>query len=125
MPERFSLYPDLTVKENLEFFASLFGVRVKDNYDLIAPVMAQLEKLSQPPRFRSVGRNEAETALGCALIHRPKVLLLDEPTTGVDAISRSEFWTMLRSLRESGITILVSTSYMDEAVLCEAMALYL
>lgn len=123
MPERFSLYPDLTVKENLEFFASLFGVRVKDNYDLIAPVMAQLEKFPNRRASALSGGMKQKLALGCALIHRPKVLLLDEPTTGVDAISRSEFWTMLRSLRESGITILVSTSYMDEAVLCEAMAL--
>ena len=123
MPERFSLYPDLTVKENLEFFASLFGVRVKDNYDLIAPVMAQLEKFPNRRASALSGGMKQKLALGCALIHRPKVLLLDEPTTGVDAISRSEFWTMLRSLRESGITILVSTSYMDEAALCEAVAL--
>ena len=123
MPERFSLYPDLTVKENLEFFASLFGVRVRDSYDMIAPVMTQLEKFPNRRASALSGGMKQKLALGCALIHRPKVLLLDEPTTGVDAISRSEFWTMLRSLKESGITILVSTSYMDEAALCEEVAL--
>lgn len=123
MPERFSLYPDLTVNENLEFFASLFGVRVRDNYDMIAPVMTQLEKFPNRRAAALSGGMKQKLALGCALIHRPKVLLLDEPTTGVDAISRSEFWTMLRSLKESGITILVSTSYMDEAALCEEVAL--
>lgn len=123
MPERFSLYPDLTVKENLEFFASLFGVQVSENYDMIAPVMTQLEKFPNRRASALSGGMKQKLALGCALIHRPKVLLLDEPTTGVDAISRSEFWTMLRSLKESGITILVSTSYMDEAALCEEVAL--
>ena len=123
MPERFSLYPDLTVRENLHFFAALFGVDVKDNFDLIAPIFSQLEKF--PNRRAGVlsGGMKQKLALSCALIHRPKVLLLDEPTTGVDAVSRSEFWDMLATLKAQGITILVSTSYMDEAERCERIAL--
>lgn len=123
MPERFSLYPDLTVNENLNFFASLFGVSVKDNYDLIAPIFSQLSKFPNRRAGALSGGMKQKLALGCALIHRPKVLLLDEPTTGVDAVSRSEFWDMLATLREKGITILVSTSYMDEAQRCERIAL--
>lgn len=123
MPERFSLYPDLTVNENLHFFASLFGVRVKDNYDLIAPIFNQLAKFPNRRAGALSGGMKQKLALGCALIHRPKVLLLDEPTTGVDAVSRSEFWDMLATLKEKGITILVSTSYMDEAQRCERIAL--
>lgn len=123
MPERFSLYPDLTVRENLHFFASLFGVDIKKNFDLIAPIFSQLEKF--PNRRAGVlsGGMKQKLALSCALIHRPKILLLDEPTTGVDAVSRSEFWDMLTTLKEKGITILVSTSYMDEAERCEYIAL--
>ena len=123
MPEKFSLYPDLTVEENLHFFASLFGVNVKDNFSLIAPIFSQL---AQFPRRRAgalSGGMKQKLALSCALIHRPKVLLLDEPTTGVDAVSRSEFWHMLSGLKEKGITILVSTSYMDEAERCDQIAL--
>lgn len=123
MPERFSLYPDLTVSENLNFFASLFGVRVRDNYDLIAPFFNQLAKFPHRRAGSLSGGMKQKLALGCALIHRPKVLLLDEPTTGVDAVSRSEFWDMLATLRQKGITILVSTSYMDEAERCERIAL--
>ncbi len=123
MPERFSLYPDLTVNENLNFFASLFGVRVADNYDLIAPVFSQLAKFPNRRTGALSGGMKQKLALSCALIHRPKVLLLDEPTTGVDAVSRSEFWDMLATLKEKGITILVSTSYMDEARRCERIAL--
>lgn len=123
MPERFSLYPDLTVNENLNFFASLFGVRVKDNYDLIAPFFDQLAKFPDRRAGALSGGMKQKLALGCALIHRPHVLLLDEPTTGVDAVSRSEFWDMLATLKEKGITILVSTSYMDEAQRCERIAL--
>lgn len=123
MPERFSLYPDLTVSENLNFFASLFGVRVRDNYDLIAPFFNQLAKFPHRRAGSLSGGMKQKLALGCALIHRPKVLLLDEPTTGVDAVSRSEFWNMLATLRQKGITILVSTSYMDEAERCERIAL--
>ena len=123
MPERFSLYPDLTVNENLEFFASLFGVRVKDNYDLIAPIFSQLAKFPNRRAGALSGGMKQKLALSCALIHRPKLLLLDEPTTGVDAVSRNEFWDMLASLKEKGITIMVSTSYMDEAQRCERIAL--
>lgn len=123
MPERFSLYPDLTVEENLNFFASLFGVRVRDNYDLIAPFFNQLAKFPHRRAGALSGGMKQKLALGCALIHRPKILLLDEPTTGVDAVSRGEFWDMLATLRRKGITILVSTSYMDEAERCERIAL--
>ena len=123
MPERFSLYPDLTVEENLNFFASLFGVSLKDNYSLVAPIFAQLEKFPHRLAGALSGGMKQKLALACALIHRPRLLLLDEPTTGVDAVSRSEFWEMLKSLKTKGITILVSTSYMDEASLCGQIAL--
>ena len=123
MPEKFSLYQDLTVKENLEFFASLFGVSVKTNFDLIAPIYKQLEQFPNRLAGNLSGGMKQKLALSCALIHRPKVLLLDEPTTGVDAVSRSEFWDMLSDLRKHGLTILVSTSYMDEAKLCERIAM--
>lgn len=123
MPERFSLYPDLTVAENLNFFADLFGVTVKENYDLIAPVFGQLAKFPDRPAGKLSGGMKQKLALCCALIHRPPVLLLDEPTTGVDAVSRAEFWDMLATLRGHGITILVSTSYMDEANRCDRIAM--
>lgn len=123
MPERFSLYPDLSVKENLNFFASLFGVTVKQNYDLIAPVYSQLAKFPDRRVSALSGGMKQKLALSCALIHRPQLLLLDEPTTGVDAVSRSEFWEVLGSLRRQGITIMVSTSYMDEAEHCSRIAL--
>ena len=123
MPERFSLYPDLSVNENLQFFASLFGVGVKDNYDLIAPIFSQLARFPNRRAGALSGGMKQKLALSCALIHRPKLLLLDEPTTGVDAVSRSEFWDMLATLKEKGITIMVSTSYMDEAQRCERIAL--
>lgn len=123
MPERFSLYQDLTVNENLNFYASLFGVSIKENYDLIAPVFGQLERFPNRRAGALSGGMKQKLALSCALIHRPEVLLLDEPTTGVDAVSRSEFWDMLSQLRKSGITILVSTSYMDEATQCERIAM--
>ena len=123
MPEKFSLYQDLSVSENLHFFASLFGVSIKDNYDIIAPVFAQLERFPNRRAGALSGGMKQKLALSCALIHRPEILLLDEPTTGVDAVSRNEFWDMLSTLREKGITILVSTSYMDEATRCERIAL--
>lgn len=123
MPERFSLYQDLSVEENLRFFASLFGVSVKDSFDLIAPVFGQLERFPDRKAGALSGGMKQKLALSCALIHRPEILLLDEPTTGVDAVSRSEFWDMLSTLREKGITILVSTSYMDEATRCERIAM--
>lgn len=123
MPEKFSLYQDMTVAENMAFFASLFGVSVKDNYDLIAPFFSQLERFPDRLAGALSGGMKQKLALSCALIHRPEMLLLDEPTTGVDAVSRSEFWDMLATLREKGITILVSTSYMDEATRCERIAM--
>ena len=123
MPERFSLYQDLTVRENLEFFASLFGVTVKQNYDLIAPIFAQLERFPNRRAGALSGGMKQKLALSCALIHKPEILFLDEPTTGVDAVSRSEFWEMLNGLRRQGITMMVSTSYMDEAQLCDRIAL--
>lgn len=123
MPERFSLYQDLTVSENLNFFASLFGVSVKENYEMIAAVFGQLERfLDRKAGALSDGMKQ-KLALSCALIHRPEILLLDEPTTGVDAVSRSEFWDMLSDLKKKGITIIVSTSYMDEATRCERIAM--
>lgn len=123
MPEKFSLYQDLTVMENLSFFASLFGVSISDNYDLIAPVFAQLRRFPDRKAGALSGGMKQKLALSCALIHKPEILLLDEPTTGVEAVSRSEFWDILASLREKGITILVSTSYMDEATRCERVAM--
>lgn len=123
MPGRFSLYQDLSVKENLEFFASIFGVKVRDNYDLIRDIYAQLEPFGDRRAGQLSGGMKQKLALSCALIHRPAVLFLDEPTTGVDAVSRKEFWEMLHRLKEQGITILVSTSYMDEASLCDRVAL--
>lgn len=123
MPERFSLYSDLTVAENLRFFASLFGVSPDANRDLIASVFRQLERFPDRKAGALSGGMKQKLALSCALIHRPEILLLDEPTTGVDAVSRSEFWDMLAGLRDKGITILVSTSYMDEATRCHRVAM--
>lgn len=123
MPEKFSLYQDLTVTENLHFFASLFGVSVRENFPLIAPIFGQLEKFPDRKAGALSGGMKQKLALSCALIHRPEILLLDEPTTGVDAVSRSEFWEMLSQLTRSGITILVSTSYMDEATRCGRIAM--
>ena len=123
MPERFSLYQDLTVQENLNFFASLFGVSVESNYHLIAPIFGQLQRFLNRRAGALSGGMKQKLALSCALIHRPEILLLDEPTTGVDAVSRSEFWDMLATLKQQGITILVSTSYMDEATRCERIAM--
>ena len=123
MPGRFSLYPDLSVEENLEFFAALFGVGVKDNYDLIAPIYTQIEPFRKRRAGKLSGGMKQKLALCCALIHRPSVLFLDEPTTGVDAVSRSEFWDMLSELKSKGISILVSTPYMDEACRCDRIAL--
>lgn len=123
MPERFSLYPYLTVKENLEFFASLFGVSVESGYGLIETIFSQLARFPDRRAGALSGGMKQKLALSCALIHRPKILLLDEPTTGVDAVSRSEFWQMLAGLRSQGITIMVSTSYMDEAAMCDRIAL--
>ena len=123
MPGRFSLYPDLSVEENLQFFAALFGVKAEDSYDLIAPIYKQIEPFRTRRAGKLSGGMKQKLALSCALIHRPSVLFLDEPTTGVDAVSRCEFWDMLGGLRQRGITILVSTPYMDEASRCDRIAL--
>jgi ABC-type multidrug transport system ATPase subunit len=123
MPGRFSLYQDLTVEENLRFFASIFGVRVEDNYHLIRDVYGQIEPFKRRRAGQLSGGMKQKLALSCALVHRPRVLFLDEPTTGVDAVSRREFWEMLGRLRASGLTILVSTPYMDEAGRCDRVAL--
>lgn len=123
MPGKFSLYPDLTIEENMEFFATLFGVTVEQNYDLVEPIYKQIEPFKKRRAGRLSGGMKQKLALSCALIHKPSVLFLDEPTTGVDAVSRSEFWDMLHNLREQGLSILVSTPYMDEASRCDRIAL--
>jgi ABC-type multidrug transport system ATPase subunit len=123
MPGRFSLYQDLTVEENLNFFATVFKTTVAENYDLIRDIYSQIEPFKNRPAGKLSGGMKQKLALSCALIHRPEILILDEPTTGVDAVSRKEFWEMLKKLQESGITILVSTPYMDEANLCSRVAL--
>ena len=123
MPGRFSLYPDLSVGENLEFFAALFGVSVEKSYDLIAPIYRQIEPFRKRRAVKLSGGMKQKLALCCALVHRPSVLFLDEPTTGVDAVSRSEFWEMLAALKADGMSMLVSTPYMDEARRCDRIAL--
>lgn len=123
MPGRFSLYQDLTVEENLNFFAALFGTTVEKNYHLIRDIYVQIEPFRKRRAGKLSGGMKQKLALSCALIHKPTVLFLDEPTTGVDAVSRKEFWEMLNCLREQGITILVSTPYMDEATRCDRIAL--
>ena len=116
MPGRFSLYQDLTVEENLKFFAALFGVEVEESYDLVAPIYRQIEPFKNRRAGKLSGGMKQKLALSCALIHRPSVLFLDEPTTGVDAVSRTEFWDMLADLKAKGITILVSTPPSDIAL---------
>jgi len=123
MPQRFSLYQDLSVIENLEFFARVFGTTVEENYDLIKDIYSQIEPFKNRLAGKLSGGMKQKLALSCALIHSPDVLILDEPTTGVDAVSRKEFWEMLIRLKEKGITILVSTPYMDEANLCDRVGL--
>jgi ABC-2 type transport system ATP-binding protein len=123
MPGRFSLYQDLTVAENMEFFATIFNTTISANYDLVKDIYSQIEPFKDRRAGKLSGGMKQKLALSCALIHRPTVLFLDEPTTGVDAVSRKEFWEMLRSLKQQGITILVSTPYMDEASLCDRVAL--
>jgi len=123
MPGKFSLYQDLTVEENLKFFASIFQTTIAENYHLIKDIYQQIEPFKNRLAGKLSGGMKQKLALSCALIHKPDVLFLDEPTTGVDAVSRKEFWEMLRKLKESGITILVSTPYMDEASLCDRVAL--
>jgi ABC-type multidrug transport system ATPase subunit len=123
MPGRFSLYPDLTVEENLQFFATIFHTSVEENYGLIKDIYSQIAPFKDRKAGKLSGGMKQKLALSCALIHRPAVLFLDEPTTGVDAVSRKEFWQMLGNLKHHGITILVSTPYMDEAGLCDRVAL--
>ena len=123
MPGRFSLYQDLTVIENLTFFATIFGTTVEKNYDLIKDIYQQIEPFKNRRAGQLSGGMKQKLALSCALIHKPDVLFLDEPTTGVDAVSRNEFWDMLQRLKEKDISILVSTPYMDEASRCDRIAL--
>jgi len=123
MPGRFSLYQDLTVEENLNFFATIFGTTIAENYDLIKDIYVQIEPFKDRRAGKLSGGMKQKLALCCALIHKPKVLFLDEPTTGVDPVSRKEFWEMLKRLQQKDITILVSTPYMDEAELCDRIAL--
>ncbi len=123
MPGKFSLYQDLSVEENLNFFATVFGTTIEENYDLIRDIYYQIEPFKKRRAGKLSGGMKQKLALSCALIHKPKILILDEPTTGVDAVSRKEFWEMLKKLQQKDITILVSTPYMDEAVLCDRVAL--
>ncbi len=123
MPGKFSLYNDLTVEENLNFYATIFGTTVKQNYRLIEPIYKQIEPFRKRFAGRLSGGMKQKLALSCALIHKPRILILDEPTTGVDAVSRTEFWEMLAGLKSEGITIIVSTPYMDEALRCNRIAL--
>ncbi len=123
MPGRFSLYQDLTVEENLSFFATLFNTSISANYNLVKDIYAHIEPFKKRKAGALSGGMKQKLALSCALIHRPTVLFLDEPTTGVDAVSRQEFWELLRNLQKQHITIVVSTPYMDEASLCNRVAL--
>ena len=123
MPGKFSLYPDLSVEENLRFFASVFGTTLDREYDQIAPIYVQLEPFKDRRAGALSGGMKQKLALCCALVHRPDILFLDEPTTGVDAVSRREFWELLARFKASGLTILVSTPYMDEATRCDRIAL--
>lgn len=123
MPGRFSLYQDLTVEENLQFFATIFNTSIEENYSLIKDIYEQIAPFKDRRAGQLSGGMKQKLALSCALIHRPEVLFLDEPTTGVDAVSRKEFWQMLQKLKGDGLTILVSTPYMDEAEQCDRIAL--
>jgi len=123
MPGRFSLYQDLTVEENINLFASLFDTTVKEQYELIKEIYSQIEPFKNRKAGQLSGGMKQKLALSCALVHKPRLLLLDEPTTGVDPVSRKEFWVMLERLKKWGITMIVSTPYMDEATLCDRVAL--
>ena len=123
MPGKFSLYQDLTVEENLTFFATIFETTIEENYALIKDIYEQIKPFSNRRAGKLSGGMKQKLALCCALIHKPKILFLDEPTTGVDVVSRKEFWDMLNHLKKQGITIVVSTPYMDEATLCDRIAL--
>ncbi|HNV95326.1 MAG TPA: ABC transporter ATP-binding protein [Bacteroidales bacterium] len=122
MPQRFSLYMDLSVEENLQFYAEIFGTTISDNYSLIEPIYKQIEPFKTRKAAQLSGGMKQKLALSCALIHKPEVLFLDEPTTGVDAVSRVEFWEMLHEYKKAGITVFVSTPYMDEALQCDQLA---
>lgn len=123
MPGRFSLYQDLTVEENINLFASLFDTTVEEQYELIKEIYSQIEPFKNRRAGQLSGGMKQKLALSCALVHKPKLLILDEPTTGVDPVSRKEFWVMLERLKKWGITMIVSTPYMDEAILCDRVAL--
>jgi ABC-type multidrug transport system ATPase subunit len=123
LPGIFSLYPDLSVYENLRFFATMYGSNIKDNIHLIAPIWKQLSPFKERQAGHLSGGMKQKLALCCALIHKPKILFLDEPTTGVDPVSRREFWTLLKEIKKQGIAVLVSTPYMDEATRCDRIAL--
>src|SRR6478736_919599 len=123
MPGKFSLYQDLTVEENLTFFATVLNTTLEENYEQIKDIYEQIKPFSDRPAGKLSGGMKQKLALCCALIHKPEILFLDEPTTGVDVVSRKEFWDMLGRLKEQRISILVSTPYMDEASLCERIAL--
>jgi ABC-type multidrug transport system ATPase subunit len=123
MPGRFSLYQDLTVRENIEFFAAVFNTNVEENYHLVKDIYSHIKPFEKRKSGALSGGMKQKLALSCALIHKPDVLFLDEPTTGVDPISRKELWNMLKDLQKKGITIIVSTPYMDEANLCDRIAL--
>jgi len=123
MPGRFSLYQTMTVEENLKFFATLFHTNIAENYDLIKDIYSQIEPFKKRLAGKLSGGMKQKLALSCALIHSPLVLFLDEPTTGIDPVSRKELWAMLRGLKDRGITIVVSTPYMDEAIQCDRIAL--
>lgn len=122
MPGRFSLYQDLTVEENLQFYATVFGTSLDENYDFIKDIYSHIEPFKNRLAGKLSGGMKQKLALSCALIHRPQLLVLDEPTTGVDAVSRKEFWDMLKKIQKDGISILVSTPYMDEARMCDRVA---
>jgi len=123
MPGKFSLYQDLSVEENLKFYATVFGTTIEENYDLIRDIYSQIEPFKKRLAGKLSGGMKQKLALSCALIHRPAVLFLDEPTTGVDVVSRKEFWDILKELQGKDISILVSTAYMDEAAQCDRVAL--
>ncbi|MGN1211693.1 MAG: ABC transporter ATP-binding protein [Candidatus Cryptobacteroides sp.] len=123
MPGHFALYQDLSVEENLKFYATVFGTTIEANYGTIREIYSQIEPFASRKAGALSGGMKQKLALCCALVHKPEVLFLDEPTTGVDAVSRKEFWTMLGRIRESGVTVFVSTPYMDEASLCDRIAL--
>ncbi len=123
MPGRFSLYQDLSVEENLNFYAKIFDTTIEANYDLIKDIYSHIEPFRKRRAGKLSGGMKQKLALSCALIHKPEILVLDEPTTGVDSVSRGEFWEMLQRLRDKGVTIIVSTPYMDEAILCDRVAL--